>query len=74
MIKFLKNTSAEIIAAVMKLSGEEAHAVSVLKDPSIDEILSIWRIVTGNGDRDATEFVWGKAGNQWAEKALADCY
>jgi len=68
-----RETSPEIMEAIWWLSrGDEDFANGVWEAPTPDEFTAIWERVTMNGQRDATDFVWGALGSDWA-RCFAGC-
>jgi hypothetical protein len=64
-----RETSAELMEAILYVAGSEGAAVRVWEEPTEAEALAIWERVTKNGLLDSTDFCWGVAGSGWA-KAL----
>lgn len=64
-----RETSRELMEAILAVAGDESRAVRVWDEPTEAEALAIWERVTKNGLVDSDEFVWGAAGSGWA-KAL----
>lgn len=63
-----RETSQEIIDAIWYVSGKtEAEAVRVWEDPRNEELTAIWEIVTSNGVRKSSDYVWGANGSRWYE-------
>lgn len=63
-----RETSSEIIAAIWDIAGgDEAFAAAVWEQPTYGEAWAVWDIVTDNGARDATAYVWGASGTKWFE-------
>jgi hypothetical protein len=66
-----RETSPEIIAAIWDIAGgNEDFADRVWEDPTYAEIWAVWDIVTDDGARDSTAFVWGASGAEWAEMLI----
>ena len=61
-----RETSAELMEAILAVAGSEQAAERVWEDPSNREALAIWERVTKNGQRSASEFCWGANGSTWA--------
>jgi len=59
-------TSEEIIEAIIGM--DIADPSRVWDSPSDEELLSIWGTVTKNGLIHSTDFVWGAAGEFWADE------
>ena len=64
-----RETSPELMDAILAVAGNESRAVRVWEEPTEAEALAIWERVTKNGLIDSGEFVWGADGSGWA-KAL----
>lgn len=64
-----RETSPELMEAILAVAGNESRAVRVWEDPTEAEALAIWERVTKNGLLDSGEFTWGASGSDWA-KAL----
>lgn len=61
-------TSAEILDAIYSLAdGNEAIAHRIWANPSEEELLAIWEIVTKNGLLPAGDFCYGASGDKWAK-------
>jgi len=62
-----RNTSREIMDAIAFFARDinEAEALWEGDALGVANIIDIWENVTSNGLRDAEEFFWGAAGNQW---------
>jgi len=63
-------TSSEIMDAIRSLANNADDVFNIWGAPSEQQHLTIWEIVTKNGLIDAREFVWGTAGDQWADSIL----
>jgi hypothetical protein len=63
----VRETSQELIDAIFEVSGRnEDHAVRIWDgDASPAELLAVWEIVTENGMREPSDYVWGTAGSRW---------
>jgi hypothetical protein len=61
-----RETSPEIMEAIMYVAGNDAEAVRVWEEPTEPEMLAIWERVTKNGNLDASDFCWGAEGSRWA--------
>ena len=62
-----RETDIEVMRAILSVAGnDEAAAVRIWEDPSNEEGIAIWEIVTGNGLRPATDYCWGASGTHWA--------
>jgi hypothetical protein len=57
-----RQTSHEIMAAIRAVAGNDAAAVRVWEDPTYAESLAVWERVTGNGQRDSSDYYWGASG------------
>lgn len=63
-----RETSADLMAAILWVAGSEDAASRVWESPTEPELLAIWERVTKNGLIDASEFCWGAAGGNWAKE------
>lgn len=63
-----RETSPELMDAILHIAGNEAAAVRVWEEPTEAEALAVWERVTKNGLIDSAEFVWGAAGSDWAKQ------
>ena len=61
-----RETSVEIMEAILAVAGSETEAARVWDAPTYPEALAIWERVTSNGLRDSTDYCWGAAGSDWA--------
>ena len=62
-----RETSNAIMYAIYSLSGgRESVADRIWADPTDEEVRAIWRIVTGGGVTEATDYCWGVLGCNWA--------
>jgi hypothetical protein len=61
-----RKTSIEIMQAIIEIAGEE-RAPLVWDEPTAEEALAIWEIVTLNGLRDSEDYFWGEAGVNWGK-------
>lgn len=61
-----RDTSVELMEAILYVAGSEDAAVRVWEEPTEPEALAVWERVTKNGLNDSTDFVWGAAGSNWA--------
>lgn len=63
-----RETSPEIMEAIafFARNSEESEAIWQGDMAGLVHLNDIWENVTGNGGVDATRFVWGSAGDQWA--------
>lgn len=64
-----RETSQEIIDAIVRLSQNEKEAIRIWESPTYEESLAIWERVTDNGLRDSNEYCWGASGSNWAGAA-----
>ena len=63
-----RETSEEIMEAIAFFARDEVEATALWNGDGFGIVChetDIWERVTGNGLRDATEFVWGAAGSGW---------
>lgn len=68
-----RQTSPEIMAAILKVAGSEERAVDIWENgPTSGELVAIVEIVTGNGVGDTHDYFWGWAGTKWAD-AYSTC-
>ncbi|MGI4815543.1 MAG: hypothetical protein ACRYGG_19705 [Janthinobacterium lividum] len=54
--------------AIAFFAHDNAEAVALWEGDGFGDVCSptdLWEHVTGNGRRDASEFVWGAAGRDW---------
>ena len=61
-----RETSPEIMEAILYVAGSEKLAVGVWEAPSEAEALAVWERVTRNGLRESADYCWGAAGAAWA--------
>lgn len=64
-----RETSVEIMEAILAVAGSQSAAVRVWDEPTYEETLAVWERVTKNGLRDSTDYCWGAAGSAWAAAA-----
>jgi len=62
-----RQTSPEILEAIVRQSDSARNPADIWDDPTYPEALAIWEIVTDNGLRDSTDYLWGEAGDAWAK-------
>lgn len=63
-----RETSPELMESIFFVAGRnDTRAARIWSEPTDEEVLAIWEHVTGNGNLDASDFVWGAAGNNWFE-------
>ena len=62
-----RDTSREIMAAILAVAGSDTAAARVWENPTYEESLAVWERVTNNGNTDSTDFFWGAAGSAWAK-------
>lgn len=70
-----RNTSREIMEAIAYLARNLEEAEALWRGDGFGVVCNhtdIWEIVTGNGRREATEFVWGAHGNDWWDAIKGD--
>ena len=63
-----RETSREIMEAIAFFACDEAEAVALWNGDGFGTVChpsDLWEHVTGNGRREADEFVWGAAGANW---------
>lgn len=63
-----RDTSVELMEAILYVAGNETNAVRVWEEPTATEALAIWERVTKNGLLESSDFCWGVAGSRWAEE------
>ena len=63
-----KETSPAIMRAIWDLAHPKTYqaAERIWGAPTVEELIAIWEVVTNNGLRDASDYVWGAAGSEWA--------
>ena len=67
-----RETSIELMEAILKTARDnEVEAVSIWEDPTEEQLIAVWEVVTKNGLSDASEFCWGESVDSWAEDITA---
>lgn len=64
-----RETSSEIMEAIAFFARNTEEAEALWNGDGLGQIANpsdIWEHVTGNGLRDASDYVWGAAGANWA--------
>lgn len=68
-----RETSPEIMSAILAVAGgDDTRADRVWNEPTIEEALAVWEIVTSNGVRNPSEYCWGADGARWASQLGVD--
>lgn len=64
-----RETSAEIMRAIAFFARDRKEAESIWAGDMLGacDLLAIWEYATGNGLNSAESYVWGAAGDKWAE-------
>lgn len=64
-----RETSPEIMRAIAFFARNLEEAEAIWRGDMLGacDLLAIWEHVTNNGLTDAEFYVWGAAGNQWAQ-------
>ena len=63
-----RETSKELIEAIWEVARhDEASAERIWDEPTADEAIAIWEIVTKNGLRNSSDYAWGASGYSWAQ-------
>jgi hypothetical protein len=63
-----RETSISIMTAIWSIAHPKTYeeATRIWEDPTNEEFLAIWEIVTGNDLRPSTDYCWGDCGSNWA--------
>ena len=61
-----RETSAEIMEAILVVAGSDAASVRVWEEPTYEEALAVWERVTNNGLIPSADYCWGASGSRWA--------
>lgn len=62
-----RETSQQILDSIWSISSNsEIEAVRIWADPTINETIAIWALVTKNGKCSSMDFLWGENGPSWA--------
>lgn len=64
----IRKTSPEIMEAITFFARNLDEAERVWKGEGLGRIchlVDVWEYVTGNGMRNASDYVWGADGDQW---------
>jgi hypothetical protein len=68
-----RETSPEIMRAIAFFARTLGEAEAIWNGDGerygLCSVLDIWEHVTGNGLRDADQYVWGASGNRWFEES-----
>jgi len=62
-----RQTSPEILEAIVRQSDSARSPADIWDAPTYPEALAIWERVTDNGLRDSADYLWGEAGDAWAD-------